>query len=131
MECYYRSKPEINGYQQRIHTIWRDRGLWTSKQRLMDQQSQIRKKQWLTNLEIEEIQRIEDEQHGHIPSDTKSKDEQRFLGFNEKGGDVFLNDVREVVEDIGNQYGNVEFGFKIKEEMLEDEQEMLKNMSDI
>ena len=83
------------------------------------------------NLEIEEIQRIEDEQHGHIPSDSKSKDEQWFLGFNEKGGDVFLTDVREVVEDIGNQYGNVEFGFKIKEEMLEDEKEMLKNMLEI
>ena len=98
----------------------------------MDQQSQIRKKQWLTNLEIEEIQRIEDKPHGHIPSDSKSKDEQWFLSFNEKGGDVFLKDVREVVEDIGNQYGNVEFGFfKIKEEMLEDDKEMLKNMSEI
>ena len=34
-----------------------------------------------------------------------------------------------VVEDIGNQHENVEFGFKIKEELLEDEKEMRKNMS--
>ena len=36
-----------------------------------------------------------------------------------------------VLEDIGNQHGNVDFGFRIKEELLEDEQEMLKNMSEI
>ena len=47
-----------------------------TEQRLMDQQSQIRKKQWLTNLELEEIQRrIEDEPHGHVPSDRESEDE--------------------------------------------------------
>ena len=36
-----------------------------------------------------------------------------------------------VLEDIGNQHENVDFGFRIKEELLEDEQEMLKNMSEI
>ena len=51
-------------------------------------------------------------------------------GFNEKGGDVFLTDVR-VVGDIGNRHENVNFGFRIKEELLEDEKEMLKNMSEI
>ena len=24
MECYYRSKPKINGYRQRMHAIWKD-----------------------------------------------------------------------------------------------------------
>ena len=56
------------------------------------------------NLELEEIQRrIEDEPHGHVPSDSKSEDEQWFLGFNEKGGDVFLKD-RVVVEDTGDRH---------------------------
>ena len=87
----------------------------------MDQQSQIRKKQWLTKLELEEIQRrIEDEPHGHVPHDSESKDEQWFLGFDEKGGDVFLKDVRVILEDIGNRHEIVEFGFRIKEELLED-----------
>ena len=36
-----------------------------------------------------------------------------------------------VVEDTGNRHENSEFGFKIKEELLEDEKEMLKSMSDI
>ena len=30
MECYYRSKPKINEYQQRMHTIWRDKGMFTT-----------------------------------------------------------------------------------------------------
>ena len=102
-----------------------------NEQRLTDQQSQIRKKKWLTKLELEEIQRrIEDEPHGYVPNDSKSEDEQWFLGFNQKGGDVFLTDVR-VVEDIDNRHENVEFGFRIKEELLEDEKEMLKNMPEI
>ena len=36
-----------------------------------------------------------------------------------------------VVEDIGNRHENVEFGFRIKEELQEEEKEMLKNMSEI
>ena len=103
-----------------------------TEQRVMEQQSQIRKKQWLTKLELEEIQRrIEDEPHGNVPNDSESEDEQWFLDFDEKGGDVFLKDVRVVVEDIGNRHENVEFGFRIKEELQEDEKEMLKNMSEI
>ena len=83
-------------------------------------------------LELEEMQRrTEDEQHGHVPNDSESEDEQWFLGFDEKGGDIFLKDVRVIVEDIGNQHENVEFGFRIKEELQGDEKEMLKNMSEI
>ena len=109
-----------------MHAIWRDKGMFNvTKQRLIDQQSQIKKKQWLTNLELEEIQRrIEDEPHGHVPNDSESKDEQWFLGFDEKSGDVFLKEVRVVVEDISNQHENVVFGFRIKEELLEDEKEI-------
>ena len=77
-------------------------------------------------LELEEIQRrIEGEPH------SKSKDEQWFLDFDEKGGGVFLKGVKVVVEDTGNRHENVEFGFRIKEELQQDEKEMLKNMSEI
>ena len=114
-----------------MHAIWRDKGMFNiTEQRLMDQQSLLRKKQWLTKLELEEIKRkIEDKPYGHVPNDSESKDEQWFLGFNQKG-DIFLKDVRVVAEDIGNQHENVKFGFRIKEELQEDEKEMLKNMSD-
>ena len=80
----------------------------------MNQQSQIRKKQWLTKLELEEMQRrIEDEPHGHVPNDNESEDQQWLLGFDEKGGDVFVKDFRVVVEDIGNRHESIEFGFRI------------------
>ena len=130
IECYYRSKPKINVYRQRMHAIQRDKDMFNmTEQRLIDQQSQIRKKQQLMNLQLEEIRgRIEDEPYGHVPKDSEREDEQWFLGFDKKGGDLFLKDVRVVVEDIGNQHENVEFGFKIKDELLEDEKKMLKNM---
>ena len=38
--------------------------------------------------------RIEDEPHGHVPSDRESEGEQCLLGLNEKGGDVILKDAR-------------------------------------
>ena len=123
MECYRRSKRKINWYRQRMHAIWRDKGIFNiTEQRLMDQQSQIRKKQWLTKLELEEIQRrIEDRVHGHVPNDSENEDDQWFLGFDGKGGGVFLKDVRVVVQDIGNWHEGVEFSFRIKEELQEDE----------
>ena len=82
-------------------------------------------------MQLEEIQkRIEDEPHGNVLSDSKREDEQWFLGLEEKGGAEFPKNVRVVAEDIANRHENVEFGFRIKEERLENEKEMLKNMSD-
>ena len=75
--------------------------------------------------------KIEDEPHSHALNDSKSENEQCFLSFGEKGGDVFLKNVRVVVEDIGNRHENVVLGFRIKEELQEDAKEMLKNMSEI
>ena len=114
-----------SGYDE---VSWRGKGIFKiSEQGLMDQQSLIRKKQWLTKLEPEEIQRrMEDE-----PNDSKSEDEQWFLGFNEKSGDVFLKDVRVVVEEIGNRHESVEVGFRIKDELQEDEKEMKKKIRDL
>ena len=37
MECYYNSKPKINGYRQRIHAIWRIKGMFNiTEQRVTD-----------------------------------------------------------------------------------------------
>ena len=72
MECYYRSKLKINGYRQQMHAIWRDKVMFNiTEQRLMYEESQIRKKQCLTKLELEEIQRrTEDKSHGYVPNDS-------------------------------------------------------------
>ena len=44
---------------------------------------------------------------------------------------TFLKNVRVVIGDIGNQNKNVEFPFRIKKELQEDEKNMLRNMSEI
>ena len=44
---------------------------------------------------------------------------------------IFLKEFRVVAEDIDNQHKNLEFCFRIKEELLDDEKEMLRNMSKI
>ena len=81
-------------------------------------------------MQLEEIQRrIENESHGHVPNDSESEDEHWFLDFDEKGANLFLKEFRVVVEDIDNQHKNLEFGFRIKEELLDDGKEMLRNMS--
>ena len=83
-------------------------------------------------MEFEEIQRrIEEKPHGHLTNDSKSEDQQWFLGFDENGGNVCLKDVIVLVEDIGNRHENVEFGLRIKEELLEDEKNNEKNVRDL
>ena len=58
MECYILSEPERRGYLDRMREIWLQKGLFeVTKQRLGDQVLQIKKKGWLTDVEIEEIKR--------------------------------------------------------------------------
>ena len=94
-----------------MHAIWRDKGMFNiTEQKFMDQQNQIRKKQWLIKMVLEEIERrIEDEPHNHVPNDSESENEKWFLGFDEKGGYLFMKDVRVVMEHISNRHENVEF----------------------
>ena len=58
MECYILSEPERRGYMDRMRELWLQKGLSeVTKQRLSDQVRQIKKKGWLTDVEIEEIKR--------------------------------------------------------------------------
>ena len=64
MECYYLSNPmdendkPVRGYRQRMHRIWNEREMFKcSEQRLCDQARAIRKNEWLTLVELEEIKR--------------------------------------------------------------------------
>ena len=58
MECYLRSEPEKRGYRKRLAELWRQKDMMeVSEQRLMDQVRQIKKKGWLSQLEIERIKR--------------------------------------------------------------------------
>ena len=58
MKCYLMSQPKKWGYRSRMLDIWdRQGGARVSEQRLADQARLIMKKGWLTQLEIEELER--------------------------------------------------------------------------
>ena len=58
MECYLLTKPKIRGYRKRILSLWLGKGMfWVSKQRLVDQTNTIHRNSWITELEIEELER--------------------------------------------------------------------------
>ena len=58
MECYLLSEPKIRGYRKRMLSLWLQKGIfWVSEQRLVDQANTIRRNSWMTELEIEELER--------------------------------------------------------------------------
>ena len=58
MECYFLSEPKIKGYRKRMLSLWQQKGMfWLSEQRLVDQANTIRRNSWMTELEIEELER--------------------------------------------------------------------------
>ena len=57
-EYYLLSEPKIRGYRKRILSLWLQSGMfWVSEQRLVDQANTIRRNSWMTELEIEELER--------------------------------------------------------------------------
>ena len=60
MECYLLSEPKIRGYRKHMLSLWLQKGMfWVSEQRLVDQANTICRNSWMSELEIEEIERKE------------------------------------------------------------------------
>ena len=58
MECYLLSKPNIRGYRKSMLILWVQKGMfWVPEQRLVDQANTICRNSWVTELEIEELER--------------------------------------------------------------------------
>ena len=58
MECYLLSEPKIRGYRKHMLSLWLQKGMfWVSEQRLADQTNTICRNSWMTELEIEELER--------------------------------------------------------------------------
>ena len=56
MECYYSSNPEVVGYIERMHMIWKEKGRFDVKeQQLLDQKWQILTKNWFSDSELNKI----------------------------------------------------------------------------
>ena len=52
------SEPKSRGYRKRMLSLWLQKGMfWVTKQRLVDQTNTIRRNSWMTELEIEELEK--------------------------------------------------------------------------
>ena len=57
-ECYLLREPKIGGYRKHMLSLWLQKGMfWVSEQRLVDQANTICRNSWMTELEIEELER--------------------------------------------------------------------------
>ena len=58
MECYLLSETKIRGDRKHMLSLWLQKGMfWVSEQRLVDQANTILRNSWMTELEIEELER--------------------------------------------------------------------------
>ena len=58
MEFYLLSEPKIRGYRKQMLSLWLNKGMfWVSEQRLVYQANTICRNSWMTELEIEELER--------------------------------------------------------------------------
>ena len=55
MECYLLSVPKVRDYRKCMLRLWFT--FWVSEQRLVDQTNTIRRNNWMTELEMEELAR--------------------------------------------------------------------------
>ena len=112
MQCYYRSGYGRNGYRKRMHSIWNEIGMLNvTEQRLVDQKNKMLKRKWLSDLELEEIQRcIEDTGCGEVGLES-NEDEGWFLGFDYERQDVFMKKCEVVLDcmvpDVDEERSNV------------------------
>ena len=58
MQCYFKSDPSKRNYRKRMHVIWHYiRGFELTEQKLVEQARAIRTNKWLSDLELEQLQR--------------------------------------------------------------------------
>ena len=58
MECYLLCEPNVRGYRKCVLSLWLNKGMfWVSEQRLIDQANIISRDSWMSELEIEEVER--------------------------------------------------------------------------
>ena len=67
-----------------------------TEQRLVDHKNNILKRKWLSDLELDEIQRnIKEIGHGEVGLEN-DEDEAWFLGFDHEGRDVFMKECNQL-----------------------------------
>ena len=73
IECYLLSKPKNRGYRKQMLSLWLQKFMfWLSEQRLVDLANIIRRNSWMTELEIEELERKVTRSNSVIVEETRS-----------------------------------------------------------
>ena len=116
IECYYLSKPvdesgrPVRGYRQRMHAVWKERGLpKITEQRLCAQARAIRKNEWCTSVELDEIrirmtivdEELEEQDAGCIDTEPEQVNElSENVSVQITDNDTMNNEKRQTIKDI-------------------------------
>ena len=105
IECWIKREPSKRKYRQRMKKFWDEIGVFpVTEQRLADQARQIRVNKWLTDTEIEEIDRrcrdiIYQEETGDSTDNEGSREEEQGT----QGNDIDQRHVMEIQVDIDQE----------------------------
>ena len=89
VECYLLSEPKVRGYRKCLLSLWLDKNIfWVSEKRLVVQANTFCRNSWMTELEIEELER-------NLAENDSYKEQKR-------SADDTGNNLREGVRDILN-----------------------------
>ena len=85
MENHLFSEPKVRGYGKHILSLWLDKGIfWVSEQKLVDQENATRRSSWMTELEIEELERNFAENDSYKEEERSADDTASNLGEKER-----------------------------------------------
>ena len=94
MECYLLSEPKISEYRKRMLSLWLQKFMfWVSEQRIVHQATTTARNSWMTESEIEELERKIIESCIVIVEETRSVEALPNVG----------EDVRNILPEIGEE----------------------------
>ena len=107
MECFYRGKPfheegkTIRGYRKRMFREWRERTMFESiTQRVWDQAREIRKNDWLSELELEAMKsQVEGKSQGELCRKQDVRVDEETVETNVGTIEAEINDVEDSISD--------------------------------
>ena len=72
MKCYLLNEPKIRGYRKHMLSLWQQKGMfWVSEQRLVDHANAISRDSWMTELDIEDLERKATGSDSVIPAEAR------------------------------------------------------------
>ena len=110
MECFFRSKlfdddgKPIRGYRQRMMQEWKQHGVSEiTEQQLCDQARAIRKNDWLSDLELEDIRRMIDAESEIVNEsieDVEENQTERDIVRTREGNEQIGDDSDETINNV-------------------------------